>query len=390
MKKLKTIQTIAQLSINAIKLYPLKTVKYVKYKYIIPSNMKFKKTSLLIISFLLLSHTYPTFGQESFTPSEITLRGTTDGKTIELNWDADNGSAPYGYRILWSLIPSPTYPLGENDYYDTVRQEEIDTYTVDYFLNTGTYYVRICVLDGKDNCLNYSNENNFLIEKIAEEEEPSNENSEQTETDQTEEDNRSEDQLPEEIESEVPLTDIQQHRNRDAIKYLYQNQIISGYPDLTFRPDTTVNRAELMKILVGGQGKNPDPNQFKNCFPDVSEEWFAPYICYAKTAGWVSGYPDEEFKPGREVNKAETIKMLINSRGLPIPESIEEDIYVDVSATQWFATYIKVAKEKGLLEEIGSMYNPEKAMTRAGISENIYRAMYMEQNGLDKFENPKT
>lgn len=349
--------------------------------------MKLQKTFFISLAILLFSPANLALGQESFTPADVTLRGTSDGKTIELNWDAENGTAPYGYRVLWSLIPSPTYPLGESDYYDTIRQEETDTYIVDYFLNTGTYYVRICVLDGEDNCLNYSNEDSFLIEEINETEVDNSETAEENDTPE-EESTVTDDELPEEIESEVPLTDIAQHRNRNAIRYLYRNRVISGYPDLTFRPDTTVNRAELMKILVGGQGKNPDPEQFRNCFPDVEEEWFAPYICYAKTAGWVSGYPDGEFKPGQEVNKAEAIKMLINSQGYTIPESIEEDIYVDVPAAEWFAPYIKVAKEKGLLEEIGSMFNPERQMTRAGISENIYRAMYMEQNGLEKFDSP--
>ncbi len=354
--------------------------------------MKTKKIFLIILSILLLGNSYTALGQDTFTPAEVTLRGTTDGKTIELNWDSANGTAPYGYRILWSLIPSPTYPLGENDYYDTIRQEDNDTYTVDYFLNTGTYYVRICVLDGDDNCLNYSNEENFVIEEIDETEETTESTLEEseTETDQPQEEATNDDELPEEIETDVPLTDIEQHRNRNAIRYLYQSQVISGYPDLTFRPDTTVNRAELIKILVGGQGKNPDAEQFRNCFPDVKEEWFAPYICYAKTAGWISGYPDGEFKPSREVNKAEAIKMLINSQGFSIPESMEEDVYVDVPSAEWFAPYIKVAKEKGLLEEIGSMFNPERQMTRAGISENIYRAMYMEQNGLEKFADTES
>ena len=36
-----------------------------------------------------------------------------------------------------------------------------------------------------------------------------------------------------------------------------------------------INRAELLKILIEGREIDYDPELNKNCFPDVSEEWFA-------------------------------------------------------------------------------------------------------------------
>ena len=70
-------------------------------------------------------------------------------------------------------------------------------------------------------------------------------------------------------------------RNKTAIDFLYQTGIIQGYPDGRFRPRKPLNRAELLKLVMSGIGIAPDSN-YKNCFPDVREEWFAPFVCYAK------------------------------------------------------------------------------------------------------------
>lgn len=40
------------------------------------------------------------------------------------------------------------------------------------------------------------------------------------------------------------------HANYDAIMYVQENDIVGGYPDGTFRPDDPINRAELLKILI--------------------------------------------------------------------------------------------------------------------------------------------
>jgi hypothetical protein len=182
------------------------------------------------------------------------------------------------------------------------------------------------------------------------------------------------------------LNDIGSNKNQTAIQYLYDNGVISGYPDGTFKPSNIVNRAELLKILVGGMGIQPTTNAgYKNCFPDVKEEWFAPFICYAKQYGWVSGYPDGTFQPAKTVNKVEAIKMLVNSQGYMIPSVVSGVVYNDVDNTAWYAPYVKAAKDKGLLEESSSTFGVTSNMTRANISENIYRAIIIGKESLTSF-----
>jgi len=187
------------------------------------------------------------------------------------------------------------------------------------------------------------------------------------------------------VASAALLSDITDSRNREAIQYLSDKNIIGGYPDGTFRPQNTVNRAELVKILVGGKGATPTLEQYHTCFPDVKKEWFAPFVCYAKEHGWVSGYPDGTFRPSAIVNKAEAIKMIVTVQRYAIPASISETSFGDVDTTAWYAPFVQAAHEKGILEEEDGILGVSSDMRREAVAEIIYRLVIMYEQGLPRF-----
>ena len=166
------------------------------------------------------------------------------------------------------------------------------------------------------------------------------------------------------------------HRSYMAITYLSEIGVLKGYSDGTLKPELDVNRAELLKMLIAGQGGNPDQNRYRNCFTDVKEEWFARYVCYAKVQGWVTGYADGSFKPEQTVNKVEALKMMIESYVLN-EGSYTPETFVDVQNTDWFYQYVSFAQQFGLLEERGALFNPSRGKSRASIAENIFRILAM-------------
>jgi len=175
-------------------------------------------------------------------------------------------------------------------------------------------------------------------------------------------------------------------KNAEAISFLKSANIISGYSDGSFKPENPLNRAELLKIVVNGalptgEGDKIDVAKYKNCFPDVKEEWFAKYVCLAKEKGWVSGYPDGTFKPSNNINKVEAMKMLLGIFEIPLATPKTKP-FSDVNMDDWFSKYITTAKNLGILEETGKVYSPSALTTRGGISENIYRlALYLKTLG---------
>lgn len=110
------------------------------------------------------------------------------------------------------------------------------------------------------------------------------------------------------------FTDTNGHPYEEAIQFVQDKGIVQGYADGTFRPDAPINRAEFTKIII--EATLPDESG-GDCFPDVSNQWFAPFVCSAKRKELVGGYPDGTFKPDRHVTFAEAAKIVAIAHGLP-------------------------------------------------------------------------
>lgn len=159
-----------------------------------------------------------------------------------------------------------------------------------------------------------------------------------------------------------------------AIRYLVSIGVLEGYSDGTFLPDATVNRAELLKIILEAKGITPDTGRYANCFPDVTTEWYAPYVCYAAHVDWIQGYDDGFFRPANTVNKAEALKMVLNAFNFAVSDPPVQTSFSDVDVTEWYAPYVAVADGFGLLEESGT-FDGAEGRTRAEIAEEVFRTL---------------
>lgn len=181
------------------------------------------------------------------------------------------------------------------------------------------------------------------------------------------------------------------HHNYVAVEWMSDEGTIEGYEDGTFKPDNAVNRAELMKMVVLMTVDSVDES-YANCFPDVTTDWYAKYVCYALEQGWVAGYPDGNFKPGNNVNRVEAMKIMLNalipSEEWPAPTDFDLSVEmpVDLDMSQWYAGYARFAITKELVdgwhvtvdESNGVHYNPEGNMTRKEVAEMLFRVtVYM-------------
>lgn len=112
--------------------------------------------------------------------------------------------------------------------------------------------------------------------------------------------------------SDVPLT----HPYRAAILHLTQTDIVSGYADGTFRPQQSVFRAQIAKMIDGAMGipvTEATPYRFSDLGPDGPSLYPHEYVGAAAARGILLGYTDNTFRPYRDVTRAQAITIAVRA-----------------------------------------------------------------------------
>ncbi len=149
------------------------------------------------------------------------------------------------------------------------------------------------------------------------------------------------------LDSISPFPDVSPNSDSfDAITYLKQQGVLKGNKDGTFQPTSKLNRAEWATILTRMKNVEPNANEFKNCFPDVKNEWFAPYVCYAKKEGWVTGFKSGElagkFGPNLPLKDVEVLVTLSRIFVWPLSEG-QSSPFSGTAGDTWYAPALNYA-----------------------------------------------
>lgn len=155
----------------------------------------------------------------------------------------------------------------------------------------------------------------------------------------------------------------------EAVTLLTSLEIVSGYPDGTFRPENTITRAEMARLLIAALELDDSAiGIYGSALKDVGGHWAKGYVGYATKLDIISGYPDKSFKPQNPVSYDEAITMIVRALGYTA---------ADVGKT-WPANYVEKGTELGILEGIDG---GSKGATRGDIAIMLHRAMKLAISG---------
>ncbi len=179
------------------------------------------------------------------------------------------------------------------------------------------------------------------------------------------------------------------HFAYEAVEFLKENSVISGYEDGTFRPGQQVNRAEAIKLIVAPLIQDAQLEQAKaatTVYSDIDNNaWYKPYVEIARVAGIVDGPPTKEkFNGSSPVLKAEFIKMILQAFGVDAVGSYKEislPLSQDVTDTSaWFYPYIRfaVSSSMTMVSDEGTL-QPGKSLTRGETAVMLYRYIMYQQ-----------
>jgi murein DD-endopeptidase MepM/ murein hydrolase activator NlpD len=176
------------------------------------------------------------------------------------------------------------------------------------------------------------------------------------------------------------------NENFVAISFLKQNDVIMGYPDGTFKPENPVSRVEALKFIYEGLNKKMSGGKILPFSDTDSKAWYAKYVAAGVKDRVIEGYGNNVFKPANQVTRAEFLKMLLESSGEGSLATSEIKPFSDVELNSWYAKYFSIAKDKNLVDSASSLVNPHEALSRAEVSEILYRLMVLKATNKSKFE----
>ena len=91
--------------------------------------------------------------------------------------------------------------------------------------------------------------------------------------------------------------DIMGHWAQESIEIMVYRQYVSGYPDQTFKPDNLVTRAESCTIIAKTLGLTGPSPSFRTKFTDIGTHWARTFIMALEERGVIGGFaePDGTF-----------------------------------------------------------------------------------------------
>jgi hypothetical protein len=160
-----------------------------------------------------------------------------------------------------------------------------------------------------------------------------------------------------------------------AVDWLTCNNLISGYPDNTFRPYNPATRAQIVKIVVLGEGWTllaPSEPVFSDVAPT---DWFYEVVSTAVGKGIIGGYADGTFRPNSNVTRGQLSKIITLARRWPLLDPVEPH-FSDVVRGSTFYSFIETAHYYGVVSGYGDgTFHASANATRGQLAKMLYVAL---------------
>jgi parallel beta-helix repeat protein len=161
------------------------------------------------------------------------------------------------------------------------------------------------------------------------------------------------------------------------IEALAAKNIIAGFPDGSFKPNEPVTRAQFAAII--NKAFKPSATRKAITFNDVkSNYWAYSAIQTASSSPFLSGYPDLTFKPEQQIPRVQALVALANGLGLTANGQTVINFYTDASQIPSYAVGpVAAATSRQLVINYPTVKElaPKRQATRAEIAAFVYQAL---------------
>lgn len=171
-------------------------------------------------------------------------------------------------------------------------------------------------------------------------------------------------------------SDYEGHWNQAGIDEWRGYGVIQGYGDGTFRPDAPVTRAEFVTFLDRTMGYG---TMAENTFTDVEDDWYTESLLQGVAAGVIQG-DKGLMRPNDPITREEAATILVRVMALDT-EGVEASKFTDRDqVSDWALGYVDAASAAGIVNGYADgTFAPGKNVTRAEtlrMLDNAFAALY--------------
>lgn len=166
--------------------------------------------------------------------------------------------------------------------------------------------------------------------------------------------------------ADTAFTDISGHWAEAAIKEAIASGIVKGYTDGTFKPNNTVTRAEFSVMLMGALKAEGEGAALT--FTDQAKiaAWAKEAVAHAVKAEIISGYPDGTFRPGANILRMEMVSMIAKGARLTLDPNAATSFADNEDIPAWAMGAVKAVSDKGIIQgRTGNVFAPKATASRA-------------------------
>ena len=179
--------------------------------------------------------------------------------------------------------------------------------------------------------------------------------------------------------SELPFTDVSKGRwFYDYVKYVYENEIMTGLNATTFGSEDKITRAMVVTVLYRIAGEPLIVSEEK-VFPDVpTGKWYSNAVAWAKENNIVGGYNTGLFGTNDNILRQDFVKILkgfADYIGVTIDPVTTESYTIKPDAknvSNYAKQYVEWAYQRSIIGQ-GSDLDPKGYLSRAEAAAMIMR-----------------
>ena len=166
------------------------------------------------------------------------------------------------------------------------------------------------------------------------------------------------------------FTDSADIKATEAVDTLSALGVIDGYTDGSFKPNGTVTRAEMAKMIFvvwnGGKSDASAYQSMNSAFADTKNHWAAGYVNFCASNHIIAGKSATKFDPDATVTGQEAAKMLLVVAGYDAAKA-------GLTGANWAQNTMSYAGLAGLFDDVDSPV--EQALPRQYAAQMLYNAL---------------